>query len=239
MFRPALPLFFKEDPLMVCRAFRQYLYDENGNRYLDCINNVQHVGHCHPAVTNAIMKQSSLSTLNNRYLHSSCVEYCERLSATLPSSLNTFLFCNSGSEANDVAFRMARDYTGGTEVIVLEHAYHGNLSSLIDISPLKFNGKGGKGAPEHVHVAPIPDAYRGKIRLTTEKLHDPASLEDIGVSYALEVKAICDKIKNDGKKLCAFYMESLISCGGQVIPPSSYLYNVLKYVFIYILQSMY
>ncbi|KHJ45983.1 aminotransferase, class III [Trichuris suis] len=231
----AVTVFYRDNPLMIVRAERQYLYDESGKRYLDCISNVQHVGHSHPLVGQAVAKQILLSTCNNRFLHPLMTIYAQRLAKSLPSDLNTFFYCNSGalspsegrSEANDLALRIAKDYTGGTEVIVVEHAYHGHLTSMIDISPYKFNGKGGSGKPDH---APCPDVYRGKWRLPTEKLDDKESLTKMGAKYALEVKMLCDQIASKGRRLAAFFMEALISCGGQVFPPEGYLRDVIDYV---------
>uniref|UniRef100_A0A5S6QX35 Uncharacterized protein n=1 Tax=Trichuris muris TaxID=70415 RepID=A0A5S6QX35_TRIMR len=226
----AVTVFYRDDPLMIVRAEKQYLYDENDKRYLDCISNVQHVGHSHPTVGRAIADQIRLTTCNNRFLHPLMTAYAERLAETLPGDLNTFFYCNSGSEANDLALRIAKDYTGGTEVIVVDHAYHGHLTSTIEISPYKFNGKGGKGKPDHVYIAPCPDVYRGKWRLPIDKLDDQESLTEIGQKYADEVKTLCEQIASKGRRLAAFFLEALISCGGQVFPPESYLRRVIDYV---------
>src|SRR3954451_13950276 len=93
---------------------------------------------------------------NTRYLHDTIVTYARRLAATLPDPLSVVFLVNSGSEANDLALRLARTHTRARDVLVLEHAYHGNLSSLIEISPYKFDGPGGRGRPEHVHVCALP-----------------------------------------------------------------------------------
>jgi 4-aminobutyrate aminotransferase-like enzyme len=140
------------------------MYDEKGNQYLDCINNVAHVGHCHPHVVKKISEQVSLLETNSRYLHDNLVLYSKRISSYMPRSLNKTFYTNSGSESNDLAIRIARKSgNGGYDILVLDHAYHGHLTSLIDISPYKFNNTGGDGQKEHVHVAPVPDSYRGKV----------------------------------------------------------------------------
>ena len=101
---------------------------------------------------------------NNRFLHDNLVLYAERLVATFPEELSVVFFVNSGSEANDLALRMTRIHTGSREVVALDHAYHGHVTSLIDISPYKFDRPGGGGCPEHTHIAPVPDVFRGKYR---------------------------------------------------------------------------
>ncbi|KAJ8405517.1 hypothetical protein AAFF_G00319900 [Aldrovandia affinis] len=210
-------LFFSEDPVKIVRARGQYLYDENGTRYLDCISNVQHVGHCHPAVTKAAAAQMELLNTNSRFLHDNIVHYADRLSASLPDKLCVFYFVNSGSEANDLALRLARQYSQHEDVIVLEHAYHGHLTSLIDISPYKFRKLGGQ--KEWVHVAPLPDTYRGRYQ---EDHVDPAQ------GYADTVKDLIEEVHKKGRKISAFFAESLPSVGGQIILPSGYCQKVAE-----------
>ncbi|XP_013380181.1 5-phosphohydroxy-L-lysine phospho-lyase-like [Lingula anatina] len=217
-------LFFKTSPLKILRAAGQYMYDENGTRYLDCINNVAHVGHCHPDVVKAGTEQMAVLNTNSRFLHDNIVHLAERLTKTMPSKLSVCYLVNSGSEANDLALRLAKAHTKGTDVIVMDHAYHGHLVSLIDISPYKFNMPGGEGKMDWVHVAPCPDVYRGKY---TDKTHPG---EDMGLLYANEVKALIDGAHKQGRKISAFFAESLQSCGGQIILPPNYLRNVYKYV---------
>src|SRR6266581_1243365 len=122
------------------------------------------VGHCHPLVVRAASEQMALLNTNTRYLHERLIEYSERLTALLPESLSVVYLVNSGSEANELALRMARAHTGGNEVIVVDSAYHGNTSAMIDLSPYKFDGPGGKGCPSWVHKVMMPDVYRGAHR---------------------------------------------------------------------------
>ncbi|XP_038300277.1 ethanolamine-phosphate phospho-lyase isoform X5 [Canis lupus familiaris] len=191
---PSCKVFFAADPVKIVRAQRQYMFDERGDQYLDCINNVAHVGHCHPEVVKAALEQMEALNTNSRFLHDNIVEYARRLSATLPEKLSVCYFTNSGclnrSEANDLALRLARQFRGHQDVITLDHAYHGHLSSLIEISPYKFR-KGKDVKKEFVHVAPAPDTYRGKYR---EDHADPAN------AYADEVKEIIEKAHNSGRK---------------------------------------
>src|SRR5207249_8512309 len=126
------------DPVNVIRGWMQYLFDETGRRYIDAYNNVPHVGHCHPRVVQAAADQMRLLNTNTRYLHDNLVRYAQRLTATLPDPLRVCYFVNSGSEANELALRLARAHTGRRDLIVLDAAYHGNTTTLVAISPYKF-----------------------------------------------------------------------------------------------------
>ena len=132
----ALSLAYR-DPLHIVRGRGAYLFDAEGREYLDLVNNVAHVGHCHPRVVAAGARQMELLNTNTRYLHGSVIDYARALAATLPDPLHVCFFVNSGSEANDLALRLAHAHTGRDEVIVLDHAYHGHLSSTIALSPYK------------------------------------------------------------------------------------------------------
>ncbi|KAL1772247.1 ethanolamine-phosphate phosphoprotein-lyase isoform X1 [Sigmodon hispidus] len=217
---PSCKVFFAEDPIKIMRAQGQYMFDEKGKRYLDCINNVAHVGHCHPEVVKAAAKQMEILNTNSRFLHDNIVEYAKRLTATLPQKLSVCYFTNSGSEANDLALRLARQFRGHQDVITLDHAYHGHLSSLMEISPYKFQ-KGKDVKKEFVHVAPAPDTYRGKYR---------EDHEDAVTAYADEVKKIIEDAHSRGRKIAAFIAESMQSCGGQIIPPAGYFQKVAEHV---------
>ncbi|XP_049634211.1 5-phosphohydroxy-L-lysine phospho-lyase [Suncus etruscus] len=212
-------LFFPEDPIKMVRGQGQYMYDDQGTEYLDCINNVAHVGHCHPLVVQAAHEQNQALNTNSRFLHDSIVDYAQRLDNTLPEQLCVFYFLNSGSEANDLALRLARCYTGHWDVVVLDHAYHGHLSSLIDISPYKFRDLDGQ--KDWVHVAPLPDTYRGLFR---EDHPNPA------VAYASEVQRVIHSAQERGRKIAAFFVESLPSVAGQIVPPAGYFQEVAKHV---------
>ncbi|MBN3305568.1 AT2L1 lyase, partial [Amia calva] len=221
LFRPSCKVFFSHDPIKIVRAKGQYMYDERGEKYLDCINNVAHVGHSHPDVVKAGSKQMELLNTNSRFLHDNLVQYAQRLVATLPDKLSVCYFVNSGSEANDLALRLAWQYTGHKDIITLDNAYHGHVSSLISISPYKFHQQKDDENNDFVHVAPSPDIYRGKYR---EDHLDPAT------AYADDVKDIIELADRKGHKIAAFIAESLQSCGGQVIPPAGYFQKVAEYV---------
>ena len=208
---PSLSLSY-DKPLHIVRGEGQYLYDADGNQYLDCINNIQHVGHCHPKVVSAAQKQYTQLNTNTRYLDETIVKYAKNLTDTLPTGLEVCFFTNSGSEANDLALRIARQYTGSKETIVLDGAYHGNLSSLIEISPYKYNGPGGNGAPDFVYMLSMPDSFRGRYRG-----------EDCGEQYAQEVQKVISEIQNKGNKVSTFIAEALMGCGGQLVLPTDFI----------------
>jgi len=208
-------------PLHIVRGWRQYLYDENGRAYLDAVNNVPHVGHCHPRVVAAGQAQMAVLNTNTRYLHENLARYTERLCAMLPEPLRVcFLVC-SGSEANELALRLARAHTKSNETIVVDSGYHGNTTSLIEISSYKFDGPGGVGAPPHVHKVPMPDVYRGPY-----KKNDPFA----GEKYAQPVAEAIRRLKQRGSKVSAFICESILSCGGQIVLPENYLREVYRHV---------
>ncbi|KAK2703832.1 ethanolamine-phosphate phospho-lyase-like [Artemia franciscana] len=221
---PSCKLFFKSDPIKIVRASGQYMFSETGERYLDCINNVAHVGHCHPKVVEAGNKQAALLNTNSRFLHDNLVLYAERLAALFPDPLKVLFMVNSGSEANDLALRLAQAHTKQKDVIVLDHAYHGHVMSLIDISPYKFNHLGPDAKPDWVHVASVPDRYRGKYRDTEH------SLDELSTLYAQDVEDQIQNIRSSGKGISCFISESLQSCGGQIITPPGYLREVYKHV---------
>ena len=140
-------------PLHITHGRMQYLYSADGTRYLDLVNNVCHVGHSNPRVVEAGQRQMALLNTNTRYVYDGLTEYLTRLAATLPEPLSVGFLVNSGSEANELAVRIARAHTGAHDMVVVEGAYHGHTGMLIDLSPYKFRGPGGKGEPEPwVHV---------------------------------------------------------------------------------------
>jgi 4-aminobutyrate aminotransferase-like enzyme/Ser/Thr protein kinase RdoA (MazF antagonist) len=208
-------------PLKIVRGWRQYLFDDTGRAFLDVYNNVPLVGHSHPRVVQAAREQLALLNTNTRYLHDTVLRYAERLTALMPGPLKVCYFVNSGSEANELAVRLARTQTRREDVIVLEHAYHGHTSTLIDLSPYKFNGPGGAGRKPWVHVAPLADDYRGKYR---------RGESDLGEKYAGDVAEILEKCKREGRPVAAYLAETLPSVGGQIVFPPGYLTEVYKHV---------
>jgi 4-aminobutyrate aminotransferase-like enzyme len=209
------------EPLRLARGWRQWLWDDDGRRYLDAYNNVPHVGHCHPRVVRAGQAQMAVLNTNTRYLSDLLATYTERLVATMPAPLEVCYLVNSASEANELALRLARAATGRMDMIVLEAAYHGHTTGLIDLSPYKHAGPGGGGAPEWVHVAPLPDDYRGTYRRGT-----PA----IGQAYARDVRTIVERLSSTGHAPAGFIAETCPSVGGQLLLPTGYLAEVYRYV---------
>jgi 4-aminobutyrate aminotransferase-like enzyme len=208
-------------PVNAVRGWMQYLFDADGRRYVDAYNNVPHVGHCHPRVVEAGASQMRVLNTNTRYLNDLVTEYASRLLATLPRELEVCYFVNSASEANELALRLVRAATGRRDMIVLEAAYHGNTTSLIDLSPYKHAGPGGSGAPDWVHVAPLPDVYRGRY-----KRSDP----DAGPKYARHVGEIAQELTASGRRVGGFIAETCPSVGGQLILPPGYLANVYEHI---------
>ncbi len=217
---PALSLSYQQ-PLKIERGFMRHLYDEEGQPYLDCVNNVSHVGHSHPRVIRAAQAQMALLNTNTRYLHDTILEYAEALRETLPEPLSVCFFVNSGSEANELALRLATAYTGGADFVVIDHAYHGHTSALIDISPYKFNGPGGSGKPAHVEIAAMPDGFCGPGRGFGSRA---------GEFYARSVAEKLETIQARDGQVAAFFAEGIMSCGGQMPLPADYLKRVYKLV---------
>ena len=208
-------------PLTIVRGHLQHLYDADGRRYLDAVNNVPHVGHSHPRIVEAGARQMAVLNTNTRYLHELLLRYAERLTATLPAPLRVCLFVNSGSEANELALRLARTHTARKDMVVVEVGYHGHTTSLIEVSAYKFDGPGGPGRVPWVHVVPIPDTYRGRYRGD-----DPQA----GAKYAAHVGAALEAAARRGPGAAGFLCESILSCGGQIVLPNGYLPEAYRHV---------
>ena len=213
-----MSLQYKE-PLHIVRGSGVYLIDQNGRKYLDTVNNVAHVGHENSRVVIAGQRQMGMLNTNSRYLHKNITDLAEKLKETLPPELSVFHFVNSGSEANELALRMVKAVTGSSQMLVSKVGYHGNTNGCIEISSYKFDGKGGEGAPNHIHVFPMPDCYRGKYRGA-----------DSAIEYANEVRVLIDNIINKGNKLGGLIIEPILSCGGQVELPEGFLKSIYPLV---------
>lgn len=213
---PSLSMSYRA-PLKMVRGEDVWLIDDTGRAFLDCYNNVAHVGHCHPRVVGAIQRQVAILNTNTRYLHDNIVDYTDRLAKTLPPEIDTFFITNSGSEANELALRMARNFTGRRDMLVLDWAYHGHTQGLIDISPYKYKRKGGQGRPPHTHELPVPETYRA-----------PAEwpVAEIGARYAAEARGILDRLVAQGHAPAAFIAETIPSVAGQIFLPPGYLRDI-------------
>ncbi len=208
-----------DKPLKIVRGEMQYLIDDLGQKYLDTVNNVAHVGHEHPKVVDAGQQQMRILNTNTRYLNDEILTFAAELLKTFPPELSVLHFVNSGSEANELALRMAKAATGQRDIIALEVGYHGNTQACIDISSYKFEGKGGCGCPEHTHIVPLPDAFRGLYQG-----------ENTGLQYAKHVQHHIENLQSKGKNVAAFIAESIVSCGGQIDLPQHFLAEAYKYV---------
>lgn len=208
-----------QKPLHIVRGEGAYLIDHTGRKYLDTVNNVAHVGHEHPRVVKAGQQQIATLNTNTRYLHSSIRTFADTLLATFPEQLCVVHFVNSGSEANELAIRMAKTHTGQKDFIAIEIGYHGNTNATVDVSSYKFDGKGGSGAPDHTHIVPIPDTYRGKYQG-----------HDAGASYVSHVQECIERIHSQDRKPAGLIAESILSCGGQIELPEGYLKQAYELV---------
>ena len=215
---PSLSISY-EEPLQIVRGYRQNLYTADGQAFLDMVNNVPHVGHSNPRVVQAALRQLAVLNTNSRYLHPLMEAYAEALTATLPAPLSVCYFVNSGSEANELALRLARAATGRQGALVVDAAYHGNTSLLVDLSPYKNEGKGGRGAPDWVQKLPLPDPYRGAFR-------GP----DCGLRYAALADEVLSALEEAGHPIGMFIAESILGCGGQIVLPEGYLREVYRQV---------
>ncbi len=208
---PILSLSYRE-PIYMDRSAFQYMYDSYGNTFLDAYNNIPHVGHSHPKVVNAGQRQIAKLNTNTRYIYDLLTDYSEKLLSKFPDSLNKVYFVNSGSAASDLAIRMARAHTKFKKVMVVEHGYHGNTQTAIDVSDYKFNNPKGDGQKNHVIKTSIPDTYKGKY-----------TTKDAGSKYANDAIKL---IKSSADPIALFIAEPIVGCGGQVPLAKGYLKEV-------------
>ena len=211
------PLFY-ERPLHLVRGEGVWLFDEAGRRYLDAYNNVPHVGHCHPHVVQAIARQAATLNTHTRYLHEGIVAYAERLTATFDASLSMLMLACSGSEANELALRIANVTTGGEGVICTNFAYHGNTRAVAQISTV-FPPPEGFGP--HIRAIAPPDSYRGLRGLTGPALED---------AYVEEVRAAIDSLQAKGISLAAMLICTLFSSEGLPNVPPGFMRRAVDLV---------
>jgi 4-aminobutyrate aminotransferase-like enzyme/Ser/Thr protein kinase RdoA (MazF antagonist) len=213
-----LSLSYKE-PLKILKGDGAYLIDDTGRKYLDTVNNVAHVGHEHLKIVTAGSAQMAILNTNTRYLHDNILKFAESLLSTFPKELEVVYFVNSGSEANELALRMAHTFTNQRDMIALQSGYHGNTNACIEVSSYKFDGKGGRGKPKYTNLLPLPDSFRGIYRG-----------DNTGQSYAHHAKEILQNLQQAGKSPAAFIHESIVSCGGQILLPKDFLQLVYSMV---------
>jgi len=208
-------------PLRVTRAIKQYMYDENGVEYLDCVNGTAHVGHCHPQVVSTGQTQMAKLVTAQGFVSDILKKYVKQLVETLPEPLSVCYLTNSGSEANDLALRLATSYTEKEDVVVVEDGYHGNLGILVDISPKMHAKIPNYKKKENVHVTKLPDQFRGKYRYDDE---------EAGLKYAQEVEKTILAAEAKGRKIAAFICEPMFVIPGVFPTPPSYFKHVYKVV---------
>ena len=194
----------------------QYMYDHQGRTYLDAYNNIPHIGHCHPEISRVISRQVRTLNTNTRYLYEELPAYAEELLALFPPSLDQVFFVNSGSEANDLALRMARHYTGRKDLAVLQDGYHGHTHATLEASAYKFDGKGGSGRQDHILGLPLPRSYRGQF--------------PDGQAYAEDAKQRIGRHAEGRGYPAALLAEPVSGCGGQVPLASGYLATLKPYL---------
>lgn len=200
---PAYRLFY-EEPVQFVRGEGVWLYDPAGNRYLDAYNNVASVGHSHPRVVEAIARQAAMLNTHTRYLHETILDYAERLLATFPPEIGNIMFTCTGSEANDLALRVARTCTGGTGIIVTETAYHGVTSALAELSP----------------SLSLPDPTAPHVRLVPAPR--PAG-DKTGEIFAGHVRAAFEDMIRSGIRPAALLVDTIFSSDGVFADPPGFL----------------
>ena len=213
--------YYYQRPMSLVRGWRQYLYDDAGRAYLDAINNVAHVGHSHPHVSAAINRQLALLNTNSRFLYRGIVDYAERLAALLPDPLRVVFFVCSGSEANDLALRLARAATRQHDVVVVDGEYHGNTTAVDEISTSLLDNPQAKNTRPWVHAVMRPNPFIGPY---------PADDPDCGAKYAADVARAVNEVRAQGRGVAAFFTESLLGSSGGVALPPGYLQHAYGHV---------
>ncbi len=211
------PLFY-EEPVHIVKGEGVWLYDAEGRKYLDAYNNVPNVGHCHPHVVEALYKQSQLLNVHTRYLHELILEYAERLTRLHDESLSMAVIVCTGSEANEIALRMARQATGKQGIICTNYTYHGNTTAVDELSSI-FHG--GKAPSPNVKTVPFPETYRPLNGLSGEAL---------ATAYADEVKQAIDEFEEEGIGFAGMLICSIFANEGLPDVPGGYMEKAMKHV---------
>jgi 4-aminobutyrate aminotransferase-like enzyme len=214
---PAYRLFY-EKPVHLVRGEGVWLYDADGRKYLDCYNNVASVGHCHPHVVDALKRQASTLNTHTRYLHENVVHYAERLATALPGDLSVCMFVCTGTEANDLAFRIARTVSGNDGAIVMEHAYHGNSMVVTELSTEEYPAS---ERPGYLVAVEAPNPYRGTYRYA-----EPA----LGAKYAALAGGAIETLSERGRKPAMFLCDAIFDSNGALTAPRGYFHKVYEQV---------
>jgi 4-aminobutyrate aminotransferase-like enzyme len=211
------PLFY-DKPLHLVRGEGVWLFDADGRRYLDAYNNVPHVGHCHPRVVAALSRQAGVLNIHTRYLDEHVVAYAERLTSLFDAQLSMAMFCCTGSEANELALRMARDCSGGAGIISTAWAYHGNTAAVMQISSL-FTPEDKRGP--NVRTVPVMDPYRDRAGRSDEAL---------ATAYAEDVKRAIDSFKSAGIRFAGLLFCTAFSSEGLPTVPAGFMAKAVEHV---------
>ncbi|NUO87644.1 MAG: aminotransferase class III-fold pyridoxal phosphate-dependent enzyme [Cupriavidus sp.] len=208
---PAYRLFY-EEPLHIVRGEGVWLFDNDGKPYLDAYNNVESIGHSRPEVVAAIAEQAARLNTHTRYLHEGILDYANRLLSTFPQALCQAMFTCTGSEANDLALRIARRHTGGTGIIVTKLAYHGVTSAVAEISPAL-----GPGVPLGLHVRTVeaPDTYR-------------FGEEEIGARFTASVHSAIVDLQRHGIRPAALIFDTIFSSDGVYTQPPGFIRGAIE-----------
>lgn len=206
-------LFYRK-PVHLVRGQGQYLWDAAGDKYLDVYNNVASIGHCHPAVTDAVYRQMQQLNTHTRYLHEAILDYSEQLLATAPAEIDRAMYMCTGSEANDLAIRVARAFSGGSGIIVTQESYHGTSDLTSGVSPAL--GSGQPLAATTRLVLP-PDLYR-------------VDAPDLGAWFAAEIQRQIDDMAAHGIKFAGFLADSIFSSDGVLPGPKGFLRQAIDVV---------
>ncbi|AXI01501.1 aspartate aminotransferase family protein [Aquirhabdus parva] len=205
---------FYRNPVHLVRGEGQYLWDAFGTKYLDVYNNVASIGHCHPAVIDAVNAQMKMLNTHTRYLHEGILDYTEQLLTTFPQEINRAMYMCTGSEANDLAIRIARQYSGGTGIIVSQEAYHGTSDLTSGCSPALGTGQ---TLANTTRLVPAPDAYR-------------VNTPDLGEWFAQQIQTQIDDMKVHGIKFAGFLADSIFSSDGVMPNPIGFLKKAVDVV---------
>lgn len=197
------------DPIYMTGGAFQYMYDNFGNTYLDAYNNIPHIGHCHPNIARILSEKARTLNTNTRYLYPELGEYAQQLCSKLPKKLTKVYFLNSGSEATDLAIRIARKYRNRKSIAILENGYHGHTATGIEISDYKFNGKGGQGKSDDIICLPLANLYNGKFSNTNDYVENAIELLNQAIDKNLTPATLI--------------VEPISGCGGQIPLAANYL----------------
>lgn len=221
-------ILFYHDPVKLVRGEGVWLYDDEGKQYLDCYNNVPVVGHCNPHVVNALTDQARQLNTHTRYLHENVVNYAEQLAATMPGDLDVCMFVCSGTEANELAMRIARAVTGHNGAIVMEGSYHGNSTLIAEMSTI---GVPEDQRPDHVVTVEPPNTYRGPfVKKAEGSQGNGGGDENLGEQYAALVDEAIATLDARGQKTAAFMCDGIFDSHGVIEAPQDYFQHVYQKV---------